>query len=145
MSAFGAPFLRTRDQMFSRRQCQDESPRRVVGAALDLGVRPLIHSFPLSLEWALFYKDQSITAIIELQLSGAALQGSVNQTKILVTCCAASFPAHWHHLPWFICASEKQLTLLIAHIPWHATPQSCKSRFLWHLFPSSDLWLGCCS
>lgn len=62
MSALGATFLRTRDQMFFRRQCQDESPMRVVGATLELGVPPLIHSplhsFPLSREWALFCKEQ---------------------------------------------------------------------------------------
>lgn len=52
-------------------------------------------------------------------LAGVFHKDFVNQTRILVTCCLASFAAYRCCLLWFICASVKLLTLLIAWLLWH--------------------------
>ena len=71
-------------------------------------------------EWVRSSPSQEGTRKVQTDfLVGQLHKDFVNQTRILVTCRLASFAAYRCCLLWFICASVKLLTLLIAWLLWH--------------------------
>lgn len=71
-------------------------------------------------EWVWSSPSQEGTRKVQTDfLVGQLHKDFVNQTRILVTCRLASFAAYRCCLLWFICASVKLLTLLIAWLLWH--------------------------